>query len=64
MQSRTDNDTRPNSSLRPLQTVTVTLSCGCVREWPGSEETAPRRGMVLTCFSHMEEVTVDKVEVK
>lgn len=61
MQSRTDNDTH---SLRPLQIVTVTLSCGCEREWPGSVETAPRRGMTLTCFACMEEVTVDKVEIR
>lgn len=62
MQSRTDNDTR--HITRPLLTITVTLSCGCERAWPGSVETAPRRGMTLTCYSHMIEVTVDKVEIR
>lgn len=63
MKSRSESNQDARHVTRPLQTVTVRLSCGCVRAWPGSVETAPRRGMTLTCYQHMEEVMVDSVSV-
>lgn len=65
MQTRNNTETKAQRhASRPLSTLIVKLECGCEHRWPGSEETAPRRGQGLYCFTHMVETFVDRVSIQ
>lgn len=62
MNTEHKSDTQSHNSLRPLREIIIHLECGCSVPIGSDPAIAPRVGLPLWCFTHMEAVGVTRVE--